>query len=247
MQVKTVCRTLAGNRCDMIVITDKNSLMKPLDDSHVTDHMTPGQDTGGLLTSIEQDYRSYTLKDILNSKNILPNPHLINIAQPPASSNDGAAEGGANGGNEDKDFDDSLAEGSLSSFANSLGGTAIPPPTGGSRLSNSISVNQHQSNANDDFEAFMRNKMETIDDDTFYLLQQQHHGGGGHGGAADYYDKSIPKYLQKLQYHLTLELENDRKKRLEKSRKLAIVILARFHGYETNSNWICEGILKFLL
>jgi hypothetical protein len=59
--------------------------------------------------------------------------------------------------------------------------------------------------------------------------------------------QTVPKFLLKLQQTFDKNLEKERKRRLRKLRKPAVIILSRFLPFETSASWICEGIIRFLL
>lgn len=128
--------------------------------------------------------------------------------------------------------------------ASSTTSTVAAPPSGGYSITDLLnpksyiaplnsSIIDPKSSENPSIEEVMKNKLETLDYDPTENISLS--------------TKSMPKYLQRLQVSLEANYELQTKKKVGKNRKTAIIILGRIHPYETNSNWIIEGIIKFLL
>jgi hypothetical protein len=183
LQIRTLCRSLAGNRTDVLVITE---------DSLLTRHELLERDVNGDLINVP-----YSIKDVL--------PSTISALSGAPTAMTGAA-----------------------SNRPGTAATTVSCMTSATHISATSFAPMHA-----------RNLFAAKSD-------AAKHQGQDVGDIPDG-EQAIPRFFMKLQNELEEQKEKDRRLRIEKARKPAVVMLGRLHPNETCSSWICEGIIRYLL
>lgn len=185
LQIRTLCRSLAGNRTDLVIITE---------DSQLSRHELLERDENGEIVTFP-----YAIKDIL--------PNAISAL----SGTSGAALTAAGG----------VSSHHLHHHR---------PGTSSSNISSVTSASHTTTET--------RNTH-------IHVSQQPLHQHETSNPKPD--TPVIPRFLIKMQTEIEEQREKDRRMRIERARKPAVVIIGRLHPNETCSSWMCEGIIRFLL
>lgn len=58
---------------------------------------------------------------------------------------------------------------------------------------------------------------------------------------------ALPRFLMRLQEEMEEQRARAHRQKIERARKPAVVVVARTHGAEAGSSWVCEGLIRYLL